>query len=460
MLKKILILSIIFTLFLPCLKPIQASEFTPGFILTDIELRDSSSMGLGDINLFLYSKPGLLKNLTFEDVDGQKRSAADIIFRAATRYQMNPKYLLVLLQKEQSLIEDPNPSQNQLDWATGYAVCDSCSKDDPLIQKFKGFAKQVDKAAWRNKYYIDNSWEFRHQPGKTYEIDGQSVNIFNQATANLYNYTPHIHGNFNFWKLWNRYFTQKYPDGSLLQIQGEPGVWLIQNGYKKPFHSKGALISRFDINNIITINKNDLSQYPAGNPIKFAQYSLLSDPDGNIYLLSDDKLRHISNEEVFRTIGFNYEEITQVPENEIDLYEPGDPITLNTAYPAGALLQNNETGGVYFVQNGIKHPIITQYVLKINYSNYHITQVSPDELDKYDQGELVQINDGELIKSFDCPDVFVISNGKKMKIASEKVFDAIGYKWNNIKVIDPVTLLSIPSGGDISLNYLENQESN
>lgn len=454
--KKIFFILIItvFTL-TPLLSPAQAEEFTPGHIISDFELRDTSSMSLNDIKAFLYSKPGAIKRMTFEDIDGQMRSAAEIIFRASMAYQISPKYLLAVLQKEQSLIEDPDPSQDQLDWAMGYAVCDSCSKDDPIIQKFKGFAKQVDRAAFRNKYYIDHPYEFRHQVGETYMIDNQEVTIYNRATANLYNYTPHIHGNYNFWKLWNRYFSLKYPDGTLIQVDNELGVWLIQHGQKRPFYSKGALLSRYDPNRIVTISKNDLNAYPTGNPIKYAQYSLLKESNGNIHLLVDDKLRHIASMDVFRTIGFNIEEVIEMPDGEINLFIPGEPITLNTAYPAGALLQDNNTGGVFFVQNGTKHPIVNRYILDINYPNFHITPVSPDELEQYERGDLVGIKDGVLIKSFDTPNVYAISNGTKLWVPTEKVFNALGYKWDNILIIDPVTLVNIPNGGEINLDYLD-----
>jgi len=457
MLKKILIFAVIFSLTpLPFFSTALAAEFSPGFIISDIEMRDSTSMDLADIQAFLNARPGALKRMHFEDLDGVSKSAAEIIYRSAITYKINPKYILITLQKEQSLLDDPAPSQNQLDWATGYAVCDSCSKDDPDIQKFKGFANQVDYAAGANDYYFANAGKFKFQPGNVYEIDGQTVNIFNQATANLYIYTPHIHGNYNFWKLWNRYFSQRYPDGSLLQVDGELGVWLIEYGQKRPFHSKGALLSRYDPNNIIIVDKNALNAYPTGNPIKYAQYSLLKIPDGKIYLLADDKLRHIVSMDVFRTIGFNIEEVINMDAGEVSLFKPGEPITLNTAYPAGALLQDDETGGVFFVQNGIKKPVVNKYILEINFPQYNITPVSAEELEKFSRGELVQLRDGILIKSFDSPDVYVTSNGNKIRIPSEKVFNEMGYKWTNIHTIDPVTLLNTPGAGEISLDYLEN----
>ena len=130
-----------------------------------------------------------------------------------------------------------------------------------MIQKFKGFGRQVDRAAWRNRYYIEHPNEFKWQVGETYTIDDTDVTMYNQATVNLYTYTPHIHGNYNFWKLWNTWFLVRYPDGSLLKLKDEPGIWLIKNGQRRAFLSKGAFLSRYDPNKVLIVGRNDLAQY-------------------------------------------------------------------------------------------------------------------------------------------------------------------------------------------------------
>ena len=49
-------------------------------------------------------------------------SAAHIIWRAAQDYSINPQVLIVLLEKEQSLVTDPWPNHRQYAKATGFAV--------------------------------------------------------------------------------------------------------------------------------------------------------------------------------------------------------------------------------------------------------------------------------------------------------------------------------------------------
>ncbi len=455
--KKIIILFLSMFLTFSYFNIARGAEFNPGNIISDSDLTGHNSMTLAEVQEFLDKKNGALKRLKTEAADGKMQTAAEIIWSAAQEYRVSPKFLLVMLQKEQSLLEDPFPTQKQLDWAMGYGVCDSCSMNDPRIQKFKGFGKQVDEAAAAQRWYIDNTNNgWLKTVYQTYNIDGEKVYIENQATANLYNFTPHISGNYNFWLIWNKWFSQSYPDGSLLRAENENGVWLIEHGKRRPFHSKSALISRYNLNNVIEVGANELQKYEIGAPIKYANYSILTTPFGNTYLLVDDTLRKFANSEVVRTIGYNPEEFEQLAVEDMKYYKIGPPITMESAYPAGALLQNNQTGGVYFVQDGIKRPIVSRAIMDINYPHHNITAVSPEELDKFQTDEPVKLRDGELVMATGAPAVFVISNGKKRPIISGRVFEELGYKWANIRTVDEKSLALIPTGSYLDLEFKTN----
>lgn len=428
-----------------------ANEFDPNYLISNQDLTDKDTMTLESIQYFLETQGGTLGRYTTTNHLGETKTAAEIIYDAAQAYIINPKFLLVLLQKEQSLLTNPNPSEYNYNWATGYAVCDSCDVNDPAVQQFKGFGKQVDRAAWRIRYYFAYPEKFNFHPGESKNVDGQTVIPYNQATANLYNYTPHIHGNYNFWKLWSRWFAKIFPDGSLLQEAGQPGVWLIEAGKRRPFWSKTALISRYDTSKIVEVSRNDLNRYEIGPPIKFPNYSLLRDPGGSIYLLVNNNKKKIENMEVFRNIGYNPEEVIDVSYEEVGYYEDGRMITLKSIYPTGALLQDNVSGGVFYVEDGIKYPVRSREILQINFPNTHITQVSTDELKKYPtKGEGVKLFDGTLIKSETQPDVYVISNGSRRKIANEITFNQLGYKWYDIVTTTEKVLSIHPLGEELN----------
>ncbi|MFA5188335.1 MAG: hypothetical protein WC460_03165 [Patescibacteria group bacterium] len=433
--------------------PALAFDFDPNDIISDGDLQDYSTMDMNAIQDFLNNQKGILKTYNTNDNFGITRSAAEIIYNAAQTYKINPKWILATLQKEQSLVTNPTPKQRDLDWAMGYAVCDSCSTDDPQIAMFKGFGTQVDRATYRIRYYYDHPNEFNYKIGQQCTIDGQNVSPYSQATANLYIYTPHLKGNYNFWNIWNRWFSKIYPDGTLIQQTGSDKVWLIAGGKRREFWSKSALASRFGTNRITEVSKNDLQRYEIGYPIKYANYSLLKSPAGKIYLIVNNEKKEIESAEVFREIGYNEDEVIEVTDEELSYYADGRQITLNSLYPQGALLQDKNTGGVYYVEDGIKYPIWSKEILAINYNkSYKVTKVSPEELDKYvTAANGVKLRDGTLVKLPAENKVYVISNGQRRWISNENTFNQLGYTWSEVITVNDKVFSLHPQGEDLDL---------
>ncbi|HNV96708.1 MAG TPA: hypothetical protein PKL13_00095 [bacterium] len=460
--KFLLIVLIVFTF---CIIKTSSQEydslFNPSFIISDYELEDYSSMNVYDIQAFLNRQAGQLKNYITKDPDsGRLISAAEIIYNASQKYKINPKYLIVLLQKEQSLITDPNPTQKQFDWAMGFAICDSCAMNDPALQKYKGFYNQVFYAAQRNRFYIENKdlfWLF--QVGREYNIDGIKISPINQATVNLYNYTPHYNGNYNFWKIWQKWFTKKYPNGSIIKAHGSPGVWIIEEGYKKPFITWSSFISRYKKSDIIDVSYSDLEKYPIGDPIKFENYSYLRTPDGSFYMVDNDKLRKFETRETARYFGVNPEEAINVSIDDINYYPKGENITLNSLYPNGIILQNIKDQRIYYVKDGKKSLILNNDLLKINYPNQAITKVSDDEIDKLESADNVIIRDGVLVKSHNNNAVYFISDGFRKPILSEDIFEKLGFSWGDIISISD-NILNLNKLGDAITIIQENINEN
>ena len=156
------------------------------------------------------------------------QSAAQIIYNVAQSCGINAKVLIVLLQKEQSLITDDWPWSIQYRSATGYG----CPDTAPCDAEYYGFFNQVYSAARQFKRYAKDSNLFNYRPYRENYIQynpnascgGSNVYIHNYATAGLYNYTPYqpnasalanlygtgdscgAYGNRNFWRMYNDWF--------------------------------------------------------------------------------------------------------------------------------------------------------------------------------------------------------------------------------------------------------------
>lgn len=156
------------------------------------------------------------------------QSAAEIIYNVAASCGVNPKVLIVLLEKEQSLVTDDWPWSIQYRSATGYG----CPDTAPCDAEYYGFFNQVYAAARQFKRYARDADLFNYRRNTNSYVQynpnagcgGTNIYIQNQATAGLYNYTPYqpnaaalnnlygmgdgcsAYGNRNFWRIYNDWF--------------------------------------------------------------------------------------------------------------------------------------------------------------------------------------------------------------------------------------------------------------
>ncbi len=452
--KKFILFFLAFSLSVPVLSA-SAAEADPSYILSDEDLTDTN-VPAGFPQQFLESRGGALSKMTFVDLDGSVKKPGDLIEYYGKSMGVNPKFLLALIQKEQSLVDDKDPSPCQIDWAAGYGRPDGSTCETP--HPARGFASQIiNAAAFIECFYRDTTDRcgsrraFGFFPGRATTIDNQPLTPANTATAAVYTYNPHLHGNSLLRRIWNRWFSIGYPDGSVLS--GSDGTsYLIQGGLKRKFASKSALHTRVDKNKIIPVSDTILSSFENGADIAFAEYSLVRNPaTGAVYLLSGDKKRPIESMRVFRAIGFNPEEIEDVDLEDLEPYADGDPITLKSAYPTGALLQDKKTGGVYFVEDGKKMPIIDASIMKADYPAKKISVVAPETLETYETSEPLKFKDGDLITSSGSNKaVYVVSNGQRRPIVSGQVFEQLGYSWKRVIWTSDAALALHPIGQPVA----------
>ena len=122
-------------------------------------------------------------------------SAAQIIYDAAQKYNINPQVLLVLLKKESYVWGDNWPLKDEYNTVMGYA----CPDNAPCDEKYFGFYNQVETAAWQLNYYKEHIYSYNYRPYATNYIlysptvacGRKEVYLENLATTSLYIYTPY-----------------------------------------------------------------------------------------------------------------------------------------------------------------------------------------------------------------------------------------------------------------------------
>jgi hypothetical protein len=259
--------------------PAQAADlraFDAGNIISDALFYDSGTMSAAAIQSFLAQKGSAcvattgrtcLKNFRqttwTRPADAYcartytlagNETAAQIIAKVAGSCGINPQVLLVMLQKEQGLVTaTAGGSAAGYQSAMGYGCPDTAA----CATKYYGFFNQVYSAAHQFRYYAKNPLGYAHRAGMVNQVRynpnaacGTSpVYIQNQATVNLYNYTPYqpnaaalaagygkgnscsAYGNRNFWNYFTDWFgptTQRAPIGRLDGASPSAGVVSIR----------------------------------------------------------------------------------------------------------------------------------------------------------------------------------------------------------------------------------------
>jgi hypothetical protein len=194
--------------------------------------------------------PGIpANNYGGKPIPAGAKSAAQLIWDAAQRYSINPKVLLVTIQKESAgpLTTDDWPFLKQYTYAMGAHCPDSgpggsanCDED------YAGFSLQISESARLFRYYLDNmnqSWWPYKKPGNNNVLyhpnsacGSSNIYITTRATAALYTYTPYqpnqaalnnlygtgdscsAYGNRNFWRIFSDWF------GSTTRPNGEISI--------------------------------------------------------------------------------------------------------------------------------------------------------------------------------------------------------------------------------------------
>lgn len=408
-------------------RAVYAYEFNPNNIISDGELFNKDSMTLTEIQNFLERYESLLADYSTIDLDGTKKSAAEIIYGAAQRNGVSPKFLLAKLDHEQALIRKHKfisdaSWERALKWATGFSACDNCS----LNSKYAGFANQVEALASVQHDYIRKFASFGIQVGKPFVTkDGITVTPENNATRNLFIYTPWhggkdgIGGNSFFGRLWYKYFgKKKYPDGIVLRDSSDV-LWLVKDGERRKYVSRASFLANHAIEEAVYVSDKDLNEYPLGPEIKFFNYALIQTPNGQKYLVVDEEIRPMKDDETFRMLGFNPEEVMYVSDSDLAGYDVGYPIGPQALFPASALVKTKDSVDLFFVQDGRKRRIPDESIYKVNFNRQPPVEIEQSLLDTMVEDHPMFFKNGALVKS-PAGKSYIISNGMKLPIQSEE----------------------------------------
>lgn len=302
----------------------NAADFDPGNIIADQVFFDSSAMSVEAIQQFLNQRGascvageqpclkdyvGVTSARAAEAgicsgyVGERQETAAQMIAGVAQSCGINPRVLLVLLEKEQSLVTRTRPTTRAYQAATGFG----CPDTAPCDAQYYGLFNQLYQAARQFQRYAAYPNSYGYKAGRTNTIywhpnvacGTSQVYIENQATAGLYNYTPYrpnaaalanlygtgdscsSYGNRNFWRLFTDWFGSTQASGALMRSASNPTVYLVSGDVKYPIGSMSLVEDLAPAGPLAFVSQQYLDRRTTGPSMQH----LLHGPDGSVYLV-------------------------------------------------------------------------------------------------------------------------------------------------------------------------------
>jgi LysM repeat protein len=378
------------------------SAFDPGLIISDSVFFDFGALNLQQIQAVLDSKvsdcratdPAIdcLKNYKIDipetaataegDVGPCKAiaakagaTAAEVIYTIANACGINPKVLIVTLQKEQGLVTSTKPTEYMYRAAMGFG----CPDSDPGIcgKVYTGLFNQLYRAAKQFRWYGNPAGSFTYwKPGRTVAMrynpksscGTKSFELKSQATANLYYYTPYTpndaalsnlygtgdscsaYGNRNFWRVYHDWFGSPIGGGYLLKAAGAE-TYLIVDKLKYRVADTRIQASLRPLGPVGEVSQAYLDSFVTSGDI----YQLVKHgTTGTYYLLVDGLKYSLPDCSMAQQYGLSCDLATVLTDSQLTTFVDGGVLTR---------LVQTSGGTKYWIENGTKRVVVDDLAL-------------------------------------------------------------------------------------------------
>ncbi|MBU1102691.1 N-acetylmuramoyl-L-alanine amidase [Patescibacteria group bacterium] len=237
----------------------------------------------------------------------------------------------------------------------------------------------------------------------------------------------------------------KYPDGSLVQIKGQPDVYLIEGGKKRVFNltAKQFVKLGFDFSQVRQVTADELLNYPDSFPIKYGPDGQLISDGTKVYFIQNGKRRWVTSGNLFNILGYKWSKVTNMEPVQVAAFLGGSAML----YPDGTLFREQGKPEVYLMKGGQKHEFVSaQSFIKLGYKWEKVITLEPVEVALAPTGSIMTYADGTLVQAENDPDIFLIEKGAVRLFISAEIFLNLKYKWSQVLAISAQELARYQQG--------------
>jgi len=360
---------------------VETSSYDPYNVIPNEIFINETSMTAAQIESFMLTKGGYYKNYTIPEyitvpfpyrdgagnpkwstvkvrqrnigngLTGQLwgKKVSKLIYDECRSHNINPQLVLVMMQKESSIITQNSPDSVTKTWPMFYAFNESMASFNysyneakAQAQSYGGVGQQLARSIWWLRIYYDEADE--GSIGAT--CDGANMDAANIASQVLYLYTPH--SQYNVWRLMQDWFAggvasypfAKVPNTSLLKKDSY--YYLC---YDDAYYRLGATSLSVRAYGYITTEAQISTLAGLSNGGNLSNY--IQDSGGNKFYIAGGLKYYIWPSSVFKT-RWGFSSRTPITNNTIAGIIPNAPRSLS------GFVKPLSSYNYYFIDNGGK----------------------------------------------------------------------------------------------------------
>jgi SpoIID/LytB domain protein len=235
------------------------------------------------------------------------------------------------------------------------------------------------------------------------------------------------------------------PDGPA--VAASNGRFLLRNGHRLHSFSNTILVSWLPSAEIVSTTPEAVAGF-AEDAAPFRDGSVLRDPLGRLWFVSDGQRRAFADEDQMTAMGYPTALIYDVTMDDIDILPDGPPMDPSANRPDGTFYRIGSPPAFWYIVGGKRYSVSVEALPTWRLTWSFSVPASDTTLAAYPDAGSLGFRDGAVLQGSDSA-VWLVSGGQRRHFGSRDAFLNAGFTWSMIKKVSDGGLSALPRGADI-----------
>ena len=245
----------------------------------------------------------------------------------------------------------------------------------------------------------------------------------------------------------------RHPYRKLIRARNSDKVFVIEGDLRRHVVSADAFgRSGLKWEDVEVVDDEDVDTYVDGDPFGYDDGSLIKGSGPKVWVIADGRRRHIADPAAFKRLGYNWNNLIEIPDADVEQYEESDQLAGTAQAPEGSLLRVEGDPKVYRIEGGRRKHIPNPDVFDAHRLRWdHVQLVDADVVSELPVGGDLNYPNGAVVQALDGR-VFEIVDGERYHLKSARELLLRGHTWESVRRDETGVLIdAFADGGVIEL---------